>query len=236
MSYPFAGVSISEVGASEREADKSHVIGPNSVTQLEAACDQILGRDETIFLFTATGLYCYIEMPPIKMVPEEHPARLFAALYRIYPKDTADTVAKLAGQMTADYVIANRIPTFAAKLLRWMPAKWSGQGLLKAIQKNSWTFAGSGACQATAKGKPHVDISNNPLRMPGGAWHVGVFERMFRRLVCAHAKVGFEARGHVSAFEIKYGLPRIKGECPLASAGKTPFMCANCTLSTVTRT
>lgn len=231
MSYPFAGVPMSETGASEREADKPHVIGPNSVTQLEAACDQILGRDETIYLFTAAGLYCYIEMPPIKMVPEEHPARLFATLYRIYPKDTADTVARLAGKLTADYVIENRIPKLAAQVLRWMPAKLAGAGLLKAIQKNSWTFAGSGICRTETDGTPLVHILNNPLRMPGAAWHLGVFEQMFRRLVCAHATVEFAELGQNSTFDLHFGLPQIKSTCPYVQRGNAPFMCANCTAS-----
>lgn len=211
---------------------KPHVIGPNSVTQLEHACDQILGREQTVYLFTAAGFYKYIQMPPIKMVPEDHPAKLFDMLYRIYPKDVADRVAKLAGVLTADYVIANRIPGFASKLLRWVPAKLAGSGLLKAIQKNSWTFAGSGICQAGTEVEPHVNITDNPLRMPGAAWHVGVFERMFRRLVCAHATVDYSCNGAVSAFDIKYGLSRMKSGCPLAKAGEAPPMCVNCTQST----
>lgn len=215
--------------------DKANVIGPNSVTQLENACDQILGRDDTAYLFMAAGFYKYIQMPPIKMVPEDHPAKLFEMLYRIYPKDTADRVAKLAGGLTADYVIENRIPALASQMLRWMPAKLAGSALLKAIQKNSWTFAGSGQCEASADGTPHVNITDNPLRMPGAAWHVGVFERMFRRLVCAHAIVDYARDDAISAFDIKYGLHRMKSDCPLANAGKAPPMCANCTQSTVSR-
>lgn len=217
---------------SQSSACKPHVIGPNSVTQLEHACDQILGREETIYLFTAAGFYKYIQMPPIKMVPEDHPAKLFDMLYRIYPRDTADRIAKLAGELTADYVIENRIPGFAAQLLKWMPAKFAGSGLLKAIQKNSWTFAGSGICQAGTDGAPHVSIKDNPIKMPGAAWHVGVFQRMFRRLVCAHATVGYLSDDSTGTFDIRYGMSGMKAECPLANAGKAPPMCANCTQST----
>lgn len=207
-----------------------HKIGPNSVTQLEAACDRVLGRDETVYLFTAAGFHDYLKMPPIKMVPEDHPARLFSALYRLYPRATADKVAGLAGQLTADYVIENRIPALAANLLRWMPANMAGRGLLKAIRKNSWTFAGSGQCVTRPGGTPNLAILNNPLRMPGRAWHVGVFERLFRRLVCAHATVDYQSDDTSCSFDVNYGLPKASGNCPLVKEGNAPPFCANCTL------
>ena len=212
-------------GPSHEITESDGVIGPNSVIQLKAACDQIIGRSGSVHLFRLAGLDEYIDAPPDEMVPEKHPAKLYRALYRSHPMETADRIAKLSGQLTADYVIENRIPTFAAKILRWMPARLAGIGLLKAIQKNSWTFAGSGVCSTGTDGTPHVNVFDNPLRMPG------VFEQMFRRLVCAHATVEFAEFGQTSTFDIYYGLPQIKSTCTYAQAGNAPFLCANCTKS-----
>jgi divinyl protochlorophyllide a 8-vinyl-reductase len=218
-------------GPSYESTEPTGVIGPNSVTQLKAACDQIIGQSASIHLFRLAGLDEYLDAPPDEMIPEEHPAKLYRALYRTHSMDTADRVATLAGELTADYVIENRIPAFAAKLLCWLPAKLAGIGLLKAIQKNSWTFAGSGVCTTGIDGTPHVNIFDNPLRMPGAAWHRGVFEQMFRRLVCSHATVEFSEVGRTSTFDLHYGLPEIKSECSYAKGGNAPFMCANCTKS-----
>lgn len=220
----------SALNAEEAIPVAGYRIGPNSVTQLEAACDQVLGREDTVYLFTAAGLCDYLQTPPVKMIPEEHPARLFSALYRLYPRTTADKIARLAGQRTADYVIENRIPALVAKILRWMPANLAGKGLLSAIKKNSWTFAGSGDCVTRPNDTPNLKILNNPLHMPGSAWHVGVFERMFRRLVCAHATVDYTSDDTSCSFDVHYGLPKASGECLLYREGKAPPFCINCTL------
>ena len=93
-------------------------------------------------------------------------------------------MARDAGRRTAEYVIANRIPRLAALLIGFLPRPFGRRLLLSAIRRNSWTFAGSGECGIL----PHaggISIAGNPLSMPGGIWHVGVLETMFRELVAS---------------------------------------------------
>jgi divinyl protochlorophyllide a 8-vinyl-reductase len=80
--------------------------------------------------------------------------------------------------------MANRIPAFARGLLRVLPPRAAARLLLTAIQRHAWTFAGSGRCRVNKEGKTAVlDIEHNPLATPGCAWHAGVLETLFQRLV-----------------------------------------------------
>jgi divinyl protochlorophyllide a 8-vinyl-reductase len=56
----------------------------------------------------------------------------------------AREVAAEAGAATGDYLLAHRIPGFAQRVLRVLPAPLASRVLLKAITQHAWTFAGSG--------------------------------------------------------------------------------------------
>jgi divinyl protochlorophyllide a 8-vinyl-reductase len=68
---------------------------------------------------------------------------------------TAREVAWAAGVATGDYLLAHRIPGFAQRLLRVMPAPIASRVLLKAITQHAWTFAGSGHFHAQ-HGRPVI--------------------------------------------------------------------------------
>ena len=108
-------------------------------------------------------------------------------------------VLREAGAGTAAYVMANRIPAPVRGLLRFLPPRPAANLLLAAIQRHAWTFAGSGACRVSRSGRTAVlEIEHNPLATPGCAWHAGVLETMFRRLVSPRATLRHtdcEARG-----------------------------------------
>ena len=117
------------------------------------------------------------------MIDEAIPTRLFEALWRELPADQAARIAHDAGKRTGEYVLANRIPGFAKSILRALPPALATPMLLKAINRNAWTFAGSGVFNLVSIKPAIVTIAHNPLAMPGCVWHVGVFERLFRALV-----------------------------------------------------
>lgn len=168
------------------------LVGPNAVIQLaealRAAPDSV-GAAERVF--GQAGFPRFLRSPPSDMIDEAIPARLFAALWRELPSARAAAIAHDAGRRTGAYVLANRIPSAARFILRSLPPRLAAPLLLKAIRKHAWTFAGSGTCRVAA-GRPSViTIEHNPLAMPGGAWHVGVFECLFRALVSTRAIVRY---------------------------------------------
>jgi divinyl protochlorophyllide a 8-vinyl-reductase len=135
-------------------------------------------------LLTAAGL----SAPPdgTAMIPEGDAARLHHAL-RLNCPETAPAMAFEAGRRTADYILANRIPRLAQRILRPLPASLAAPVLSRAISRNAWTFAGSGVF--TRHSPWHFTIVGNPLALdeasdtPLCTWHCAVFERLYRVLV-----------------------------------------------------
>lgn len=167
-------------------------IGPNAVTQIGDALERRVGLATGAEVYRAAGLLAFWIDPPTTMIDETVPKALVEALFRTLPQAQARTILAEAGRSTADYVIANRIPGVARLVLTRSPAWLSARLLLSSIEKNAWTFAGSGRCAAT-RGAPHViEIENNPFQTPDGVWHAEVFERMFRVLVSPTAVVRFQ--------------------------------------------
>lgn len=158
-------------------------VGPNAVIQLASALHDIAGSCMMRRVFRAAGQRNLLDNLPYEMIDERVAAALFTALWRTLPDWVAEDVAGDAGQRTADYILTHRIPGFAKSIIGSLPPSLAGSLLLSAIQKNAWTFAGSGHCRTT-HGKPSlIEITANPLAMPNCAWHQAVFERLFRVLV-----------------------------------------------------
>jgi divinyl protochlorophyllide a 8-vinyl-reductase len=178
--------------------DPPGLVGPNAVVQLAAALEEIIGQREARSFFSFQGLEQLFDKPPGEMIDQRIPARLMRALWDHFPDEMAHAIAASAGRKTADYVIAHRIPGIAKASFRIMPRSVAAKLLLKAIHRNAWTFAGSGVCEVS-QDQPHlISIRENPLAMPDCAWHVAVFERLFRRLVCGETSIS-----HLSC--CKYG-------------------------------
>jgi divinyl protochlorophyllide a 8-vinyl-reductase len=184
------------------------LVGPNAVIQLAAALAGESGEARER-VFARAGFSRLLKRPPDAMVDETIPARLFDALWRELPGGQASRIAHDAGRRTGTYVLENRIPKFARVLLRVLPGRISAPLLLKAIERNAWTFAGSGFCRVEVGKKPVVTIAQNPITMPGCVWHAGVFEVLFGSLVSETSQVRhseYIADGvPVSRFEITLG-------------------------------
>lgn len=172
----------------EGAAPEGAVVGPNAVIRTGAALVALAGREAAAAVFARAGRPEWLDAPPAAMTPEAGVAALFAALRAERPGDWAQ-VAALSGRLTAEYLLAARIPLFARLALRAAPPRLAARLLCAAVARNAWTFAGSGAFSA-APGDPAVlTIDANPLAQPGCPWHAAVFETLFRRLVSARARV-----------------------------------------------
>ena len=188
-----AGLTFQSAAQAQEAAG---LIGPNAVIQLGQALRDHPGLGERVF--GRAGFLRLLTNPPDAMIDEAIPARLFAALWAEVP-NLAPAIAHRAGRLTGDYVRQNRIPPVARMVLPVLPARWAAPVLLKAIGNHAWTFAGTGQCLVAAGQPATVTILDNPLTMPGGVWHVGVFETLFRGLISPRAQVihtAMQVNGH----------------------------------------
>ena len=127
-------------------SDAAHAgrIGPNAVIRLVEALDAVESRAVTVKVFTAAGLEAYVGAPPEAMVPEDEVTLLHRCLRAEMGLPRAASVSWIAGLRTADYLLANRIPSQAQRVLKLLPRRLAAFVLLKAIGSHAWTFAGSG--------------------------------------------------------------------------------------------
>ena len=160
------------------------LIGPNAILQLVPVIELAGGRELRDEIFAAAGVF---DMPSgDHMISEAPAARIHQALRAQVP-DLAAALAWEAGKRTADYILANRIPALAQKLLKVLPWRLSAKLLSVAIKKNAWTFAGSGEFRVLS---PFLfELAHNPIvagetsDTPLCHWHAAVFERLYQVLV-----------------------------------------------------
>lgn len=160
------------------------LIGPNAILQLLPVLERAGGVPFRDKVMAAAGVF----EPPSDdgMMPEGPAARIHQALRSIEP-EMAPSLAWAAGERTAHYIMARRIPKPAQVLLRVLPAALAGPILSKAIAQHAWTFVGSG--EFAVAGPLVFEIKDNPIvrgevsETPLCHWHAAVFETLFRSLV-----------------------------------------------------
>ena len=216
----------------ESHAEIPGTVGPNAVIQLRRALIDRIGERDACDIFRAAGQESVFEAPPREMIDERIPARLFKTLFDLLEERAAFGIAFQAGVLTADYVMAHRIPGAAKKVLQVLPPLLAGPMLMDAVAKNAWTFCGSGTFRFSTKPDLHAELLNNPLRMPGAAWHVGVFTRLLQALVCAEAKVRHRAadtpEGTTDRFLMLCGQAQLGKTCLAARSAGRRRACFHC--------
>ena len=148
------------------------------------------------------------------MVPEEEVTVLHRHLRGDLGPGRAASVSWIAGQKTADYLLANRIPKPVQRLLKLLPARLAAFILLKAIGAHAWTFAGTSRF-SWAMGRPiTLSFEDCPLcrwdraASPCCSYYAATFERLFRELISADAAVTetecIATGGEACRFEVRY--------------------------------
>lgn len=166
-------------------------IGPNAIIQTGMALRAYGGAGFEHDVFVRAGLAGYVTDVPQHMIDEAEAISLFEVIYHNAGLclDDANAIMRDAGLRTGDYILANRIPKPAQRVLKILPKPLAARALLSAIGKHSWTFAGSGRF-SSHYGRPLViEIARNPLAFPGCHWHRAVFERLFGTLVSSSVHV-----------------------------------------------
>lgn len=193
-------------------------IGPNAVTRLAEAVDQLHGHAATRDLFVLAGLDGHLDQPPVHMVDEADVIALHRSGRALFGGQAFAEIARMAGVLTGDYVLRHRIPHAAQAILRRLPAFLAGRMLARAIAAHAWTFVGSGVFAST----PHrhgmrLTIKDSPLArgerspIPLCDFYTATFETIFRRLVGRQAsviEVSCAAMGsRACCFEVSYRCP-----------------------------
>lgn len=160
-------------------------IGPNAILQLVEPVENTLGQDAMRRLLATA----HASLPDGKdMVDESDVALIHQALYRLYPEQAQD-IARTAGEGTARYICANRIPAPARLILRLAPAKAGERLLTRAIAEHAWTFCGSGYLEVHFGHTIRFELHNNPMqygvhsKVPMCSWHAAVFQELFSSLL-----------------------------------------------------
>ncbi|WP_313389247.1 bacteriochlorophyll 4-vinyl reductase, partial [Rhodospirillum rubrum] len=88
-------------------------IGPNAIIRVIDALRTTIGETACARIVEEAGLATYLDQPPQAMVDETEVARLHGALRANLDRETAEAVCRDAGEATAGYLLANRIPAAA---------------------------------------------------------------------------------------------------------------------------
>jgi divinyl protochlorophyllide a 8-vinyl-reductase len=160
------------------------LIGPNAVLKAVEVMEERLGPAETAAILADAQI---ARLPSGEhMIPEIAALRLHRWLALNDPQG-AFVIAEEAGERTADYIIANRIPEAAVWLLRHLPAWAAAPLLMAAIRKHAWTFMGAGRFAPKGAWAFTIDRqgADDPTLPPDSLfhWYAAVFTRLYRRLV-----------------------------------------------------
>jgi divinyl protochlorophyllide a 8-vinyl-reductase len=163
-------------------------IGPNSIIQTVAVLREVFTPDELRALLTGETAG-YLSHLPHEMIPEVQFHELVDLLTAQLGVERAGEILYRSGELTADYVRANRIPAPIRTVLALLPAPISLRVFLPAISKHAWTFAGSGAFHFSIGRTPLVSIGKSVNRDTSKIaavlcrYYCGAFTQMLRRVV-----------------------------------------------------
>lgn len=162
------------------------LIGPNALTQLLPLLEQAGGADLRDDMLMRAGI---VALPDMTGLIDEAPVARLHQVMRAEMPTLAPSLAWEAGERTAEYILANRIPRGVQWVLCALPGRIAGSILARAIARNAWTFTGSGAFRILSMQPLRFAIHDNPVvrgefsSHPLCHWHTAVFEHLFRTLV-----------------------------------------------------
>jgi divinyl protochlorophyllide a 8-vinyl-reductase len=170
-------------------------IGPNVIIQVAAASRAILGERFADALVRDATPYTLQQLPGDMIDQREAQAIVRELVGRVGAR-AAVPVLREAGERTADYLLAHRIPRAAQWVMRALPRGMGLSLLLRAMSANAWTFAGSGEFRIV-RASPWPLLEFTACAMCDGMhedepmchFYGGTFERLIRRLIASAATV-----------------------------------------------
>jgi divinyl protochlorophyllide a 8-vinyl-reductase len=196
------------------DANAAGRIGPNAVTRIAEALASQGGAALCRHVFSTAGLAHHLGTPPEAMVPDEDVARLHQAMIGHLGLAAAAAVSKQAGHLTAEYLLARRIPRAAQIMLGLFPGRFALWMLLKAIGQHAWTFAGAGTFSWRSGTVFRLSIRGGPVsrhidaECPVCSYYAATFEWLFRRIISQRitvVEIRCEAMGDPACvFEVRF--------------------------------
>jgi divinyl protochlorophyllide a 8-vinyl-reductase len=165
--------------------DAGAVIGPNAITRMAEALGTLTGDAHRRDIFASADLTFYLSSPPTRMIPEADVARLHRAVIEAMGEAEAAIVSREAGRLTGDYLLANRIPVMAQRVLKRLPRALAARILVAAIARHAWTFAGAGEFTYDFSPRFSLRLKGSPIcrelrtQEPACAYFAATFERVF---------------------------------------------------------
>lgn len=136
-------------------------IGPNAVMQTVQALRELYGPTATSQVLAHIGRPDLSDFSADSLIDEREFVSLHHALIDALGLAEASRVLARAGTLTSQYVVHNRIPRPAQRLLRLLPSRLALRLLLRAISQHAWTFAGSGAFGYTLGRTPQLTLEDS---------------------------------------------------------------------------
>ncbi|MCW2277047.1 bacteriochlorophyll 4-vinyl reductase [Heliophilum fasciatum] len=173
----------------------SSKIGPNSIIQTIRVLQEYYGREKAEQILQAGQSPWQAGKLPAEMVDEDVFLELIHLLRDQLGLDQAKLVLSKAGDYTAEYLLANRIPKPMKWLFPLMPRKMRMKILMTAIGNHAWTFAGSGRFHFHPEPKPMFIIEDCitsrdiVAETPVCSFYSATFEGLLRCLVDSRINV-----------------------------------------------
>ena len=170
-------------------------IGPNAITRIGEALRARVGEPGMVRVFVAAGLDAYLPTMPVAMVDEAEVTRLHHALRTAYGAEGAAAIAHDAGRLTGDYLLAHRIPRPVKALLRLLPSALAARVLVRAIERNGWTFCGGARLSVRVGETVRFRLVNCAICRDAQSdymlcdYYAATFGRLFQALVARNAAV-----------------------------------------------
>lgn len=160
-------------------------VGPNAIIQTREALDALCGIAGRAAIFGHARLGALRDDGTRDLVDVGQVNALNQTIGQRLQPLVAHAVLRRAGELTGAYILENRIPNPAHRLLKTLPRAIAQRLLMKAIARNAWTFAGQARVET---GADWILIHANPICQGGHGfsrceWHVAVFLRLFQTLV-----------------------------------------------------
>jgi divinyl protochlorophyllide a 8-vinyl-reductase len=165
------------------------VIGPNAVTRMAQALSDRLGDVLCEEIFASAGLAHHLREPPTHMIPAADVTRLHRETLARLGAERAAAIGREAGRLTGDYLLANRIPIVAQRILKLLPRALAARILTSAIAGHAWTFAGGAAFSYAFVPHLQLRIKGSPIcrglwtEAPACAYYAATFERVFSEML-----------------------------------------------------
>jgi divinyl protochlorophyllide a 8-vinyl-reductase len=169
--------------------EQGNRIGPNAIVQTALAVASRFGRPAADEVLAASGTGYTLEHLPEAMIPEAAFRALAEAVIERFGQAEAESILRDAGYLTAEYVLANRIPAAAQRIIRATRRAIGPWLLLRAIGANAGTFGESGTFGFDTRPATRVRIANRFLssNRPAAAaicrYNQGAFRRLFESLI-----------------------------------------------------